>query len=163
MTMSPQSQAVIDRLLQGERVASGQATIGSLNADGIRLLRVLIGNGTVLQRESGAAQATKLRELYAGAKPEEENKEGTSAGGIIAEPGEPSNASRSGAPAPAGPPESPVAEVRPARWRLRHLTCQSIRGVDPSGEALSFPFNGYRPGVLQDSDRATPGMVAKRG
>ena len=68
MAISPQSQSVLDRLDDGERVTSGSESVGPLDAPTRLLLRLLVEQGEVLNGESGAEQARKLRELYVGAK-----------------------------------------------------------------------------------------------
>lgn len=68
MAASPQSQAVIDRLFKGERITSGSESVGRLDAPTRLLLRLLVEQGEALNRESGAEQARKRRELYVEAK-----------------------------------------------------------------------------------------------
>ena len=64
MAISPQSQSVLDRLDNGERVTSGSDSVGPLDAPTRLLLRLLVEQSEALNRESGAEQARKLRELY---------------------------------------------------------------------------------------------------
>ncbi len=68
MAISPQSQSILDRLDDGERVVSGKESVGPLDAPTRLLLRLLVEQGEALRRESGAEQARKLRELYVNAK-----------------------------------------------------------------------------------------------
>ncbi len=68
MAISPQSQSVLARLDNGERVTSGSESVGLLDAPTRLLLRLLVEQGEALERQSGAEQARKLRELYVGAK-----------------------------------------------------------------------------------------------
>lgn len=146
MAISPQSQSVLDRLDGGERVASGSESVGPLDAPTRLLLRVLVEQGEVLRRESGAEQARKLRGLYVEAKRAAERQTEDAAEDDRAEsdgatpPGEGESESLDGAQIAATDP--PVADGQPTQWRLHRLTCQGVRGVDPSGAALGFPFNG---------------------
>ncbi len=76
MAISPQSQSVLDRLDDGERVISGSESVGPLDKPTRLLLRMLVEQGDVLNCESGAEQARKLRELYVEAiRPSEQQAE----------------------------------------------------------------------------------------
>lgn len=144
--ISPQSQSVLDRLDNGERVTSGSESVGPLDVPTRRLLRLLVEEGDVLNRESGAEQARKLRKLNVEAKCASEQlaEDATGECGIESDGtlAVKNGATESSGEVQAVASDQPVVEGQPARWRLHDLTCRSVRGVDPSGEPLEFPFNG---------------------
>ena len=84
MAISPQSQSVLDRLNNGERVTSGSEFVGPLDAPTRLLLKLLVEESDVLNRESGAEQARKLREVYVEAKraSERQAEDTTEEGGV---------------------------------------------------------------------------------
>lgn len=141
MPASPQSQFILGRLLNGECVTSGDVSVGPLSANTRVLLRVLIDDDVALKSESGAAQAKKLRDLYVSTKTaKHEAARGHSEAG--AGPAAANGASGSSDVEQTEPREPSAADAGPARWKLDHLSCRLIRGVDPSGEPLDFPFGG---------------------
>lgn len=148
MGISPQSQAVLDRLLNGERVTSGGISIGRLSANATVLLQVLIERGDTLARESGAAQATKLRELFVHTR--EARDQGATTEAATAE-NAPALAGEKTAQADRALSEPSPAPVRHTGWKLVRLTCRAIRGVDPSGTAVEFPFDA-RPTLIFGSN-----------
>jgi hypothetical protein len=126
VAISPQSQSVLARLDAGECVTSGSESVGPLDAPTRLLLRLLVEQGESLNRESGAEQARKLRELYVEAtrSSEQQTEDAAEAGG----------AETDGAPT-AGPRVSDSSDVaqaeaagpsavdgQPVRWRLHNLT-----------------------------------------
>lgn len=146
MAISLQSQSVLDRLDDGERVTSGSESVGPLDKPTRLLLRLLVEQGDVLNRESGAEQARKLRELYVEAnRSSEQQTEGAAEEGEAETDGAATAGHRdadSSDVAHAGATGTSVVNGEPARWRLHDLTCRSVRGVDPSGNPLDFPFDG---------------------
>jgi len=147
MSVSPQAQSVLDRLEAGECVSatSGAVTLGPLDEPTRLLLRVLMAHRRDLDQRKGGDQAEALRKFYASEKkactPSETERDAAAFG----EAKEPDIGDEATAPGEldesagiATPPPRPVR----SEWRLWGVTCQSIRGVAPAGEILSFPFEG---------------------
>ena len=125
MAISSQSQSVLARLDEGERVASGRESVGPLDAPTRLLLRLLVEQGELLNHDSGAEQARKLRELYVDANraSERQAEDATEEGGTESDgaPADNGGVSESSGEAPAvttGPMEAPQLDLpRSSRCR----------------------------------------------
>ena len=128
VAISPQSQSVLARLDEGMRVASGRESVGPLDAPTRLLLRLLVEQGEVLNSESGAEQARKLRELYVKAKraSERQTEDAAEEGGAETDdaPVAGNGVASSSDVVQAGATGPSVVHGQPARWRLGHLTCR---------------------------------------
>ena len=121
MNLSPQSDAIIQRLLAKKNVTSGKLTIGPLKDPAITLLNVFVNHYDELSKMKGEERARKLRERFASHR---------------------TAASASTTTNPAiSPPALPITLIPSPQWRLITLRCVSIRGIAPSGESFEFSFD----------------------
>ncbi len=121
MKLSPQSQAVVARLLEGLTVVKGKVTVGPLNGTVRSLLKVIVKHFDELSRLKGEERAAKLRDRFiAETKSASDQTSGTPQAGLPAI----------------------IASASPPYWKIMRLRCQSIRGVAPPGEDFEFDFHG---------------------
>ena len=121
MKLSPQSQAVVARLLEGLAVEKGKVTVGPLDNTARSLLNVIVKHFEELSGLKGENRASKLRDKFiAETEPAADQASGTSQAAL---------------------PEF-VASATPPCWKIQRLRCQSIRGVAPPGEDFEFDFDG---------------------
>lgn len=137
--MSPQSQSVIHRLLDGKSVRSGSGSIsiGPLDQPADSLLRTVIQSLEELKSRTGEDQAKFLRKSYqeeqlaAAARldddshADEESTESESTSDSLIE-----NVS-----------DGSEATLAPA-YRLHQIECESFRGIAPVGELVPFEIDG---------------------
>jgi energy-coupling factor transporter ATP-binding protein EcfA2 len=120
-SLSPQSEAIIQRLLSGLSIISGNLTIGPFDQKTRTLVTVFVNHAESLARLKGESQAFELRERYATE---------------IAESDKAINSNK-----PAVTVSLGSATASPA-WKLVKLRCTSIRGIAPPGEDFTFDFYG---------------------
>jgi hypothetical protein len=127
MNLSPQSQAALERLWQGQTLTCGSLSIGPLADDAVRALRVIVDQFDDLRGRAGVDQARALRTAYAAALVAEDEDVGGDA------------------PCPVNAPSLvgavPVVGVR-CSWRLVRMKCKNIRGVAPFDEIFTFEYDG---------------------
>lgn len=128
---SPQSQSIVDKLIENEPVASGKSCIPELSDDGKQLLNLVIENLSELAGLKGDSRIDQLLTIVQNAVMEEaedvsEDKQHNSTDVEEIEA------------------ESPVEEnsSSPKEYRLYEIECTSFRGLAPAGETVAFDFSG---------------------
>lgn len=121
MSLSPQSQSVIDQLFSGKSLSSGQVHLDSFDADTRLLLSVILDNTRELNSRKGDDRANFLRECYQSAK---------------------STAPKSGIAPSSTESESDMTKVvGPKQYLLDRIICKSFRGLAPADETVEFEFS----------------------
>ncbi|WP_157369253.1 AAA family ATPase [Zavarzinella formosa] len=125
-TSSTPADVVVDGLLAGKSFAVGKIVVGPFGPKTMRLLTALWQARTNLSNQKGPAQAVAARNAFTSVNQPDDSTP-------------PPSVDRASTPLrlhqdDLGPPA--------ARWRLHHLRAHSIRGLGPSGETISFDFDG---------------------
>ena len=122
MFSSPQSQAVVDKLLAGENLSSGVVQIDSFDQNTKLLLSAILENLAQFRDRSGDDRARYLRDCYRAMTEEDRNAaHGTPEIGSIGEKAE---------------------ILEHGQYRLEKVICESFRGLAPPGESVEFEFSG---------------------
>jgi energy-coupling factor transporter ATP-binding protein EcfA2 len=125
MKLSPQSDAVVQKLGIGASVKSGSITVGPLDTLTRTLLAVLIESFEDISRKTGEDQARAVRNhVVTKLMPKQSVTPSDQA-----VPSPVSHIAATGGP-------------EPPRWRLLALRCESIRGVAPPEKEFAFEFHG---------------------
>ncbi|MDB4930665.1 MAG: hypothetical protein JWM10_3149 [Myxococcaceae bacterium] len=121
---NPAEAAIMD-LYNGRKLTCGLAEVGALSPNARRLLSVLWTRRKELASK-GAEQGRTARQFYIAANEE-------------AEPAAPRTPKARPLEAPDETPPGPA----PRRWRVRRLSCQSIRGIAPLGVPFEWSLDGH--------------------
>ena len=133
MPLSPQSAQVVDSLLRGQTVQSGNVVLGPLDQATSILLEILITDFDALHSFSGVEQAKDLLARY----------EARQAVEVAPDVGSAANAEDRDRGAPIEGRNADDGEAIPRRgWRLIELQASSFRGLAPPGVTITFPFEG---------------------
>ncbi len=135
MKLSPQSEAVVQKLRGGSSVQSGQVKVGPLDELTRALLDLLVENVEDISRRTGEDQARAVRSHVV-------RHDATVQ---AAKQAVPTSQAVGSAPSGKGEQPSPATTAnddQPPKWRLLRLHCQSIRGVAPPSEEFEFEFHG---------------------
>lgn len=130
MKVSPQSEDIINKLLNGEQINSGDLSIGPLNPKAKICLEILSRNYTEMEGLSGAERAKKFLERYKKSSLDQLNPQ-------LAE-GEKDNKLLHAIP-------SEIQSINSSKiheWRIAELQATSYRGLAPNGAQVNFPFEG---------------------
>ena len=133
MPLSPQSARVVDSLLNGHKVQSGNVILGPLDQATLILLEILVTDFDALKSLSGVEQAKDLLARY----------EERQAVEVVPDAGSVANAEDRDRGAPIEGRNADDSEAIPRHgWRLVELQASSFRGLAPPGVTITFPFEG---------------------
>jgi energy-coupling factor transporter ATP-binding protein EcfA2 len=135
MKPSPQSQEVIEKLLHGDRLSSGDAKVGPLDETGILLLRSIVDNYEILDRLKGEEQSRQLRKFYLDLK---KPKESDDVSPIDQKANNEEKTTSSDIPTV----DDIGDKLFNPEWRLHSLRSLSVRGIALPGEEFEFRFEG---------------------
>ena len=133
MPLSPQSAQVVDSLLSGQTVRSGNVILGPLDQATSILLEILVTDFDALYSLSGVEQAKDLLARY----------EAHQAVEAVQDAGGAANGEDRDRSAPIEGRNGDDGEAIPRHgWRLVELQASSFRGLAPPGVTITFPFEG---------------------
>lgn len=129
MKLSPQSEEIINKLLNGEKVNSGDLTIGPLDPNDAICLEILLENNNEMNELTGADRARKFLEHYKSnlakiKKEQAENGRDKKLSSV--------NSAKI----------LPIKSSNLHGWRIVELQASSYRGLAPFGTQVVFPFEG---------------------
>jgi len=123
--LNPESQAVVEKLNNGQSVFATKTTVGPFNQIAKDVLRIMIDNYEPLNGLSGDSRAKKFLEYYKSlladrAKSAEEQEENIEK------------------------PQKVITKEKAEqpKWYIHNIECHSIKGIDSYGETFPFSFEG---------------------